>query len=171
MYPNFTPKHDTFAYWTKVEVGTKSPDEWQTALIKVVQAAQDSGLFYNKDIYEYVKKNAEFIPADAWKLQFDSHPTERGVIGYEIYFAGIAIREAARRKSNLEIEGRYPIGCLVGTLSVNEKKYTGLTVTEYKRGEVKLEGKAGSYKVTVVCEPRNIETMKQRAIDRKWRKA
>jgi len=170
MYPKFTPQHDTYSYWSDVADGHKAPDEFQSALIKVVQAALDSGLFYNSDVYKYVKEHAGFIPLEAWDLQFEKQPVERGIIGYEIYFARDTIRSAAERKSNQKSVDEFPIGTLVGTLSVNGKRYTGLTVVEYKHKEAHLVGRAGNYKVDVWCEPRNIAVMKQRAIQRGWRK-
>lgn len=89
----------------------------------------------------------------------------------ECYMARSFISESKRRASNAAALEALPIGLKVGTLAVNGKKYTGLTVTEYKNNQIYLVGKAGRYQVRVWTEPSAIETMKQRAISRGWRKS
>lgn len=169
--PNLQTNKIQWTRWKPVVAGHESPDEWQQALINITKEAIESGLFYSTDVHEYVKKHADFIPVEFWPLQYDKNPVEGGLMGMELYMARSYIRESEIRAANNQALENLHAGDKLGTLCIKGKRYTGITVTEIKDCTVYAAGKAGKYAVTFNCAPSAIETMKNRAIERGWRKS
>ena len=171
MFP-VTPterSYQTMEYWSDVIHGRQEPDEFQRALIDVTQQALDAGMFYTVDVDKYVREHAEFIPAEAWTWQY-STPVEGGIMGFHVYQANKSIEEAIRRAERIAATAKYLAGTRLGTLYINGKRYTGMTITSYEDGRCIMTGKAGKYIVTVKAEPAGIDTMIERAERRGWRK-
>jgi len=152
---------DTFKAWMPVTRGTQSPDEYQTALMSIVETATTSGVFYNSDLREYVKTHNDFIPVEAWEW---TNGVEGGFMGYEIYHARDAVDAKNARKENETARARFTAPCEVGTIICNGKKYTKVTITGYDQyGQMMFAGTAGNRKFTATCEPRSMQKMIERA--------
>lgn len=166
------PGYDYYKYWKPVENGTQPPDNYQSALMDIVRQGLESGIFYSSDMVEYVKENAAFIPLDVWSLQYPRRPVENGLMGMEIFSARKAITEAENREAYESAKKIYTVGSQLGTLCVNGKRYTNISVIDYDDyGRCVLSGKAGKYSVTFSTQPQHITAMIERATQRNWRKS
>lgn len=168
--PNFSPDrriYDYFPYWHAVENGTKEPDEYQAAMMKLVEQAEAEGVFYQRDLESWMSKRTPFIPENVRAMTTN---TEGGVFGMECYMAAVSLREISRRARNLEAARLYAPGDKIGVLSVNGKKVSGITVEKVEGQTIFCRGTTGRYGCTFTTEAGNIEGMKERAVQRKWRK-
>ena len=168
--PNFTPHHDTFAYWEPVEHGRQDPDEYQTAMVELVRTGQAEGVFYQRDMREYVKQHADFIPAEAWDLFQATHPTEGGVMGYEVFHAVTYLREQKIRADNQAALATLTIGQKLGTLYVNGKRITKCVIESFDGFTVNMTGLAGAYPCKLWATAATIPSMIERAKAKGWRK-
>lgn len=168
--PNFTPQHDTFAYWQPVAQGKQEPDEYQSAMIALVCTAQAEGVFLQRHMEKYVKEHADFIPPEAWDVYQSYQPTEGGVMGYEVYYAVSCIREAKIRADNQAALATLAIGQKLGTLYVNGKRINKCVIESFNGFTVNMTGLAGAYPCKLWTTAANISSMIERAKAKGWHK-
>lgn len=167
-YPYCQNEHEVFERWTAIGSGQRAPTPDEAHLMEVVKQALSAGVFYETDLQKYVKEHADFIPAEAWDVK---GRTYGGVMGYEAYSARTAIENIATRLENQEAVKNYSVGQKIGALYINAKRVNALVIEKIDGTTVIMIGKSGSNTVQVSIAARAIETAKQRAIQRGWRKA
>lgn len=174
IIPNYSPsrkEYNQHEYWMGVESGKTSPDEYQSAMMKLIKQAESEGIFYEKDMRRWMFEHTPFIPESAWFMQFETNQTEGGVMGMEVYYARSASRAIERRERNLAAAKTIQPGDVLGTLMVNNKKVTRATVEKIEGQSVTCRATIGRYGCTFTTEAANIEGMKARAIQKGWRKS
>jgi len=167
--PTFTTKHAEYDdRWSRVCNGKETPGEYQQAMMILVQQALDSGLHFTTDVYRYVRERADFIPAEAWDLQYKM-AVENGVMGMEIYMARDALREQGYREASAEALKSLELGQILGTLSVNHKRIHKCTIQKIFGYWITFSGKMGTNLVTFETEARHVPNMIAKAVERGWR--
>lgn len=164
-------EYDQHTYWMNVESGNVAPDEYQEKMMELIGQAEAEGIFYERDMREWMSEHTPFIPEAVLFMQFEQTPTKGGVFGMEVFLARSARRAIARRGKNMTAASMYRPGEVLGTLKVNGKKVTRATVERIEGEYVHFTATIGRYGCNVSTEAANIEPMKLRAIESGWRKA
>lgn len=108
LYPLLPTTKAVFDTWNPVVLGAAQPDPARRELIEVAQRAADEGFVYADEIYAYVTRAlaAKLTP----ELLARNNPTgsrvERGLFGYELYYARKIVTERARRRALREAHER-----------------------------------------------------------------
>lgn len=170
--PDITPNWKYYDYWKPVEAGEVEPDEWQTALMEIMQKALDNGLFYTVDVEAWIKANNDFIPAEWWSYQYPPPKTqvEGGIMGMELYSARSALDKKRERDADAEALKHLSEGQVIGTMSVNNKRVNKCAVLSIRGREIVFSGVLGRYQCTFHTSPRYVQGMIEKAIKRGWRK-
>lgn len=170
--PGISPKFDYYKYWYTGGVinGETSPDEWQAALISLVEQGLSDGVYYTKDMRAYIKDHADFVPAEWWDYQYTGHEVEGGIMGMEVYSARCAIRERKEREANIKALESLFMGQVMGSMSVNYKRVNKCVVESIEGSKVTFTGVTGRYGCRFSTEARNVQGMIDYAVQRGWRK-
>jgi hypothetical protein len=169
-FPNISPKHDYWNYWKPVQNGTTEPDEWQSALMNLVDEALNQGVFYSDDMHDWVKNHADFIPLEWWSYQYSGTKVEGGIMGMEVYSARKALEEKKKMEANKKALENIAISQIMGVMSVNGKRVNKCAVKSIDGGMVTFTGVTGRYDCEFRTEARNISNMIANAVNRGWRK-
>lgn len=142
-----------------VESPQWKPTKRQQVVMDAVARAIDNEAFYNKDIIAAVAKD---LNVDQATLQRNTKGTENGEFGTDVYYASRAVH--ARRLRTEEGSARAAIelqsGDTIGTLLVNGKRTTGITVDEIKPdGTIVVHGKRGNISRHIVMSHRDLKKL------------
>ena len=147
------------------------PTTHQTVLMDAVRKAQEEGKFYNTDINERV---AEILGVTPEQRSINTINTCGGDFGYDVYFAGIAVRAQDSIKENSAILKQMVLchGDLIGTLIFNDSKIVRLVRFESldENNKVILVGSRGPKPVRFITDPVYIKSAIDRASENGKRK-
>lgn len=135
-----------------------APTENQKIMIEAVEKALLQGLFYNSDIYSFVKKEMSNVLSDDIfdDIKNGTNKTEFGAFGTDIYRARIAVEKMLQYNANIQAMeklqsfGLLDVGKKLKNVKFSGKIFSTCVVDSIQDGMVELIGKrrgvSGSFK-------------------------
>lgn len=126
-------------------------------LMASVRRALASGLFYNRDVDDFVAEELG-VTKEQREIQPKHHAIEGGCFGYEVYFARKNVERNDEIQANKAalVSHRWSVGQKIGKLKCNYKLVRGCVITSISMSLIELSGVLGNRQCTVKMEPRRL---------------
>lgn len=126
-----------------------APTENQKIMLEAVEKALLQGLFYNTDVYSFVKKEMSNVLSDDIfdDIKNGTNRTELGAFGTDIYHARLAVEKMLRHNANiqamkkLQSSGLLAVGKKLKNIKFAGKNFSTCTVDSIQNGMIGLIGK------------------------------
>jgi len=158
---------ERYSRWEDIKFGRQQANEDEQKLMDLVKQGLDNGIFYQDDLFNYVKDHADFIPIDAYSL---NNNTKNGVVGTHVYCARQAVEEIRKYRMNKSAVSSLHIGQVLGTICVRNKRYFKARIFDIDGTLVKIEMQTGKYSYKYEIVASEVEMLVGSAIRRGWRK-